>query len=105
MVVSDDELVRRLSDLERSLSARLAEQEAQLAAIRHREVPDGGIHLLAFRVRRKVRKIPPGVRRRIREARRERRIAAERSPVAPTEAERRSTIVDRYLGSSPDSAS
>lgn len=105
MVVSDDELVRRLSDLERSVTARLAEHEAQLAAMRNREVPDGGIRLLAFRAQRKARKIPPGVRRRIRESLRKRRVAAERSPVTPSEAARRSAIVDRYLDSSRDAAS
>lgn len=99
-MVSDDQLAARLRDLERTVMARLDEQEQQVRELRERAMPDRGIRRLGFRVVRKSKRIPASVRRRVRTARRARRLASERSVVAPAEAARRTEIVDRFLESS-----
>ena len=96
-MVSDDQLAGRLRDLERTVMARLAEQEQQLRDLRERSMPDRGIKRLGFRVVRKAKRIPASLRRRVRAARRARRLANERQVVPAAEAARRAKIVDGYL--------
>jgi hypothetical protein len=96
-MASDGEIARRMGDLERVVMARLADQEEQLRALQHGATPAGGLSLLAFRVKRKARRVPASVRRRLRQRRRDRRVARERPVISPSEASRRTEIVDRYI--------
>ena len=60
-------------------------------------MPDRGIQRLGFRIVRKAKRVPASLRRRVRAARRARRLANERQVVPAAEAARRAKIVDGYL--------
>jgi hypothetical protein len=96
-MASEDDLARRIDELERTVMARVAEQEEQLRALQRRSMPSGGVRLVVFRVRRNVRRIPASARRRYRRRVSDRRIASERPQVPAEVRAARSAIVDRYL--------
>ena len=99
-MVSESEISRRLGDLERVVLARLADQELQLRALQQGAIPGGGVKLVIFRVRRKASRIPASIRRRVRQRRRDWRVARERKVVPSVESARRAAIVGRYVDAS-----
>jgi hypothetical protein len=94
---SEGEFSRRIGELERMVLARLAEQEEQLRALQRRSMPSGVIGQVWFRARRKARRAPASVRRRVHQRVRDRRIAKERPIVSAELSRTRTAIVDRYL--------
>jgi hypothetical protein len=104
-MASEGDLARRIDELERTVMARVAEQEEQLRVLQRRSMPSGGARLVVFRVRRKARRIPASVRRRYRRRVSDRRISSER-PIVPADVSAaRSAIVDRYLDATSGSES